>query len=30
VSDMDNIHYISEADPNPPVDEIGMIEDGYN
>ena len=27
---MDNIHYISEADPNLPVDEIGMIEDGYN
>jgi len=30
VSDMDNIHYISEDDPNLPVDEIGMIEDGYN
>jgi hypothetical protein len=30
VSDMDNINYISEADPNLPVDEIGMIEDGYN
>ena len=27
---MDNIHYISEADPNLPVDGIGMIEDGYN
>ena len=27
---MDNIHYISEADPNLTVDEIGMIEDGYN
>ena len=27
---MDNIHYISEAEPNLPVDEIGMIEDGYN
>ena len=27
---MDNIHYISEAQPNLPVDEIGMIEDGYN
>lgn len=30
VSVMDNIHYISETDPNLPVDEIGMIEDGYN
>ena len=27
---MDNINYISEADPNLPVDEIGMLEDGYN
>jgi hypothetical protein len=27
---MDNIHYISEAEPNLPVDEIGMIDDGYN
>jgi hypothetical protein len=27
---MDNIHYISEADLNPPVDEIGMIENGYS
>ena len=27
---MDNINYISEDDPNLPVDEIGMIEDGYN
>ena len=27
---MDNIHYISEAEPNLPVDEIGMIKDGYN
>jgi hypothetical protein len=30
VSDMDNINYISEADPNLPVDELVMIEDGYN
>jgi hypothetical protein len=27
---MDNINYISEADPNLPIDEIGLIEDGYN
>jgi hypothetical protein len=27
---MDNIKYISEADPNLPVDDIGLIEDGYN
>jgi hypothetical protein len=27
---MDNINYISEADANLPVDEIGMMEDGYN
>ena len=27
---MDNINYIREADPNLPVDEIGMIQDGYN
>jgi hypothetical protein len=27
---MDNIHYISEANPNPPGDEIGLIEHGYN
>jgi hypothetical protein len=27
---MDNIHHISEVDPNPTIDEIGMIEDGYN
>jgi hypothetical protein len=27
---MDNINYISEADPNLPVDDIGMMEDGYN
>jgi hypothetical protein len=26
---MDNIYYISEDDPNLPVDEIVMIEDGY-
>jgi hypothetical protein len=30
VSDMDNIHYVSEDDPKLPVDEIGMIKDGYN
>ncbi len=29
VSEMDNIYYISEDDPNLPVDEIVMIEDGY-
>ena len=27
---MDNINCTREADPNLPVDEIGMIEDGYN
>jgi hypothetical protein len=27
---MDNIHYISEADPNPPADKIGMFENGYD
>ena len=27
---MDNINYTSEADPNLPVDELVMIEDGYN
>jgi len=27
---MDNIYYISEDDPNQLVDEIGMIEDGYD
>ncbi len=27
---MDNIHYISEAEPNPPADEIGMFENGYD
>ena len=27
---MDNINYISEADPNQLINEIGMIEDGYN
>jgi hypothetical protein len=30
VSDMGSIYYTSEADPKPPVDEIGIIEDGYN
>jgi len=29
VSDMDNIYYISEDDPILLVDEIGMVEDGY-
>ena len=27
---MDNINYVSEADPNQLITEIGMIEDGYN
>jgi hypothetical protein len=27
---MENIYHISEAHPNLPVDEIGMIEDGYH
>ena len=27
---MDNINYISEADPNLPVERIGIIEDGHN
>lgn len=30
VSDMDNINYTSEAGPNPPVEKIGIVEDGYN
>ena len=28
--EMNNIYYISENDPNQLVDEIGMIEDGYD
>ena len=27
---MDNIYYISQEDPDLPVDEIGRIEDGYD
>jgi hypothetical protein len=30
VSDMDNIYYISEDDPNLLADEIGMFENGYD